>query len=296
MKKLIYVSLACILLAAGCSNTEDEEVTNDPSVNEDQEEQENNDDGQNADDKSDQETNNEDTEKEDEDEEEKESDEGDKEGSDEEEDNPTLTKEQAEEVAIEAETSFKDIINSAEEESSIMKGYETKEDIVNELQNVISQNLAKSLTDSFFVMRDDNLYLEAKGGPLWFEQGQSFTLKQQSEQEYIIVQEQNSEMTGNVVMHYTLTYNGEKWVLGHLESKQKAQSESKVTEEQAVELVHEQIGAQAENVKVEVDHTEGNHYVVQVYEVVEEDNNTHTATKGWYYVDQDTGEVTNRMN
>lgn len=290
MNKILSVSLAFILLAAGCSNAED--ATSDPSVNEAEENQENNEDEE-KNDTSDQESNDQETEKEN-----KESnDEGnDKQNTDEKEENPSLTKEQAKEVAVQAETSFNAVVNSTEGDTFKIKGYETKKDIVKELQSVMSRNLAQSLTDAFFVMRDGELYLEPKGGPLWFDQDQSFTLQQPGEQKYVIVQEHNSEMTGQVVMEYMIIHNGENWVLDQMNSKQESQAESKVTEEQAVELVRKQIGAQAENVKVEVDHIEGNRYVVQVYEVVEQENNTHTATKGWYYVDQDTGEVTNMMN
>ena len=43
---------------------------------------------------------------------------------------------------------------------------------------------------------------------------------------------------------------------------------------------------------IEVDHIEGNNYVVHVYEVIKDDEKTcHTATIGWYYVDMYTGKI-----
>lgn len=46
------------------------------------------------------------------------------------------------------------------------------------------------------------------------------------------------------------------------------------------------------NLVIEVDHNEGNNYVVHVYEVVMDDETTgHTATYGWYYVDKSTGKL-----
>ncbi|QHE51862.1 PepSY domain-containing protein [Pontibacillus sp. HMF3514] len=299
MKKLLTVSFACMLLAVGCSNGDDQQANTDPSVNEDQEKQENNE--NESKDETNQETNeqedNQATEEKNQDEEDQNEEGNDIETSNEDENKPSLTNEQAKEAAVQAETSLKKIVNSTEGDSFKMKGYETKEDIVKELTNVMSQNLAQSLTDAFFVMRDGTLYLEPKGGPLWFEKGVDFKLKHPSDKEYVIVQEQNNEMSGNVVMHYTLKYNGENWVLDQMKSQRKKQKDvSKVTEEQAVELVRKQIGAQDESVKIEFDHMDGNRYVIHVYEVVEQENNTHTATKGWYYVDQDTGEVANMMN
>lgn len=43
---------------------------------------------------------------------------------------------------------------------------------------------------------------------------------------------------------------------------------------------------------IEVDHIEGNNYVVHVYEIIKDDEKTcHTATIGWYYVDMYTGKI-----
>lgn len=43
---------------------------------------------------------------------------------------------------------------------------------------------------------------------------------------------------------------------------------------------------------IEVDHREGDNYVVHVYEIIQDDEKTwHTATIGWYYVDMYTGKI-----
>lgn len=43
---------------------------------------------------------------------------------------------------------------------------------------------------------------------------------------------------------------------------------------------------------IEVDHREGNNYVVHAYEIIQDDEKTwHTATIGWYYVDMYTGKI-----
>lgn len=296
MKKLLTVTMTCFLIAAGCSNGDEEQTSHEPAENEDQTQQAENDNEQNQNNESEEETTNEEDEQgsEEDNQEEPESAQEDEEES--EKSNPSLTKDKAKEVAIKAERTFDSIVNSTEADSFVMKGYETKEDIVNELESVMSSDLAQSLTDSYFVERNGELYLEPKGGPVWFNKDNPFKLKQISDREYVIVQEHNSEMTGNIVMHYTLTHNGDHWVLDRLKSAQNSQSNTNVTEEQAVDLVRKHIGTQDENVKVEFDHMDGERYVIHVYEVVEQENSSHTATKGWYYVDQNTGEVTNMMN
>lgn len=43
---------------------------------------------------------------------------------------------------------------------------------------------------------------------------------------------------------------------------------------------------------IEVDHIEGNNYVVHAYEIIQDDEKTwHNATAGWYYVDMHTGKI-----
>lgn len=69
-----------------------------------------------------------------------------------------------------------------------------------------------------------------------------------------------------------------------------------VTEAQAIQLVKKKLGiGSSSTLHVEVDHLEGNSYVVHVYEVVIDDAKTgagHTATWGWYYVDKSSGAMT----
>ncbi|WP_157094464.1 hypothetical protein [Metabacillus litoralis] len=46
---------------------------------------------------------------------------------------------------------------------------------------------------------------------------------------------------------------------------------------------------------VEIDHEDGNRYVVHVYEVVAHDDISHTATYGWYTVTKDSGKIEDMM-
>lgn len=63
-----------------------------------------------------------------------------------------------------------------------------------------------------------------------------------------------------------------------------------ITSAKAEQLVREYLTKKGEYIpsKIRVDHEEGNTYVVQCYDVVDD----HTATSGWYYVNKTTGEIT----
>ena len=70
-----------------------------------------------------------------------------------------------------------------------------------------------------------------------------------------------------------------------------------ITEEDAVTIVREEldISAQSETI-VEVDHVDdAGDYVVHVYDIVETEEGSHTATIGWYIVDSEDGTVENMM-
>lgn len=66
-----------------------------------------------------------------------------------------------------------------------------------------------------------------------------------------------------------------------------------ISESKAILLVKDMFKAYGYIPKViEVDHREGNNYVVHAYEIIQDDEKTwHTATIGWYYVDMYTGEI-----
>ncbi|MBZ5750791.1 hypothetical protein [Metabacillus rhizolycopersici] len=64
----------------------------------------------------------------------------------------------------------------------------------------------------------------------------------------------------------------------------------------AESLVREHLGLGDNHfLHVEVDHEEGNKYVVHMYEIVNHEDSSHTATYGWYYVYKDSGKIEDMM-
>jgi hypothetical protein len=86
------------------------------------------------------------------------------------------------------------------------------------------------------------------------------------------------------------------------ETKESQQPEHKrknqilLSEKDAELLVQEYLGLKDnDTLYVEVDHNIGNKYVVHVYEVVNDDDFSHTATYGWYYVYKESGKIEDMM-
>ncbi|MYL35367.1 hypothetical protein GLW08_03480 [Pontibacillus yanchengensis] len=77
----------------------------------------------------------------------------------------------------------------------------------------------------------------------------------------------------------------------------KQSSNTSISKQQAVNLVIEHLSMKnKQDVTIEVDHEVTDKYVVHVYEKIEQENNIHTATIGWYYVNKYSGKVTNMMS
>ncbi|GGM38862.1 hypothetical protein GCM10011351_26260 [Paraliobacillus quinghaiensis] len=81
------------------------------------------------------------------------------------------------------------------------------------------------------------------------------------------------------------------------ENESNTDKKEEITEEDAVTIVREKldISVQSETI-VEVDHRDDlGDYVVHVYDIVETEEASHTATIGWYIVDAEDGTVENMM-
>ena len=70
-----------------------------------------------------------------------------------------------------------------------------------------------------------------------------------------------------------------------------------ISEEKAVELVKEYLSKSGFYLPpvIEVDGIDGDYYIVHAYEIITNEDESHTATMGWYNVNMYTGEIINIM-
>lgn len=73
------------------------------------------------------------------------------------------------------------------------------------------------------------------------------------------------------------------------EEEQKKKASQGVSPEQAEQIIRKAIQVPA-STSVVYDHDDGPDYIIHVYDVVEDDISSHTATRGWYAVNKKTGE------
>ncbi|WP_158735568.1 hypothetical protein [Alteribacillus sp. YIM 98480] len=136
---------------------------------------------------------------------------------DEGEDIPAFTKERAVELMNDYKESFVSLINEAGNDQKI-DSYQTKEEVKEHFKTTMSDDLAQWMTDSYFTEEEDGVYVIAKDGPTWLEEGQPFELEEVTETHVKIVQERDNELLGNVEMIFHTAYQDDKWIVDEIDS------------------------------------------------------------------------------
>ncbi|SFP67876.1 hypothetical protein [Salibacterium halotolerans] len=131
---------------------------------------------------------------------------------------PALTEERAVEVMTSYRESFETLVNDTD--SQRVASYESLDGVRQHFEKVMSEELAQSMTDSYFRMQNGSVYVVAMDAPTWLQEDQSFTLEQEAEDHVRIVQERSNEMLGHVEMVYHAVYNGDRWILDDIVSTQ----------------------------------------------------------------------------
>lgn len=71
-----------------------------------------------------------------------------------------------------------------------------------------------------------------------------------------------------------------------------------ISEKQAIQNVKEHLHQTGAYVPphIDIDSVDGNYYLVHAYEIVNNKDESHTSTAGWFYVNVNTGEVIDIIN
>ncbi|WP_018932908.1 hypothetical protein [Gracilibacillus lacisalsi] len=232
---------------------------------------------------------------------------------------PTLDQEQAKEVLNEYQDKFMSVIENTEDDGALID-YDSKEALKEEFMTVMSEELADSFGSHYFEEENDKVYVVATEAPVWFEEDSDFSFEQVNDVEYEVTQDQSNELIGNVRMTYVITSTDDSWIVSEVRSEDLngENNESEEGEEQALDenntdstpetdtseitdtiaedLVRNHLNiSQNGDIQVVMDHREDGDFVVQVYELVSNGETSHTATIGWYIVDQEDGTVEEKM-
>ncbi|TXC89704.1 hypothetical protein FS935_15140 [Metabacillus litoralis] len=219
--------------------------------------------------------------------------------------NSEKTEFNAEKIMNEYKTSFLSLAQEAENDGKLTS-IQTQEQLMSYLQQNMSKDLASSYANTYFRVESDGVYIKATDSPTWLDLSQTFEIEKINESEYKVSQERNNELIGHVNVTYKIIFKDDRWIVDGIQTEKvesntkpkidNEDSKNNISKKDAVRLVRDHLNLNGNNkMTVKVDHQEKNKYVVHVFEVVKQDNHSHTATLGWYYVYKSDGRIENMM-
>lgn len=206
----------------------------------------------------------------------------------------TVSAPNGEKVLRDYKQTFMTIVDNTTDRGEVVN-YESKDQLIDHFKEIMSAELANWYADTYFKEESNRLFIIPKDAPTWLKEDQPFEQTKIGDEKYQVIQERNNEMLGHVKMIYTLTFKAEKWIITDIKMEDLNQkSDESISKLEAEMLVRKHLQLEAdEDVHIVYDHDENSNYVIHVFDVVGEGENSHTATRGWYYVDKSNGEITN---
>ncbi|MDL4843100.1 hypothetical protein [Aquibacillus rhizosphaerae] len=183
---------------------------------------------------------------------------------------PNLTKEKAQDILSTYKETF-----SVETTNGNVNNYDTKEELSNHYQTIMSKELATSFINDFYRMDNGQLQLLATEAPSWLDSSKSFQLEQIDNKTYHVTQEQSNELIGHRNLIFELIYNGDNWIVQSVKSEDLGE----ISKENAKTTV---LNFTSEEVEVSFSHEQNNRYVYKV---------TNDKKETWYSVDKLSGQV-----
>ncbi|WP_227936497.1 hypothetical protein [Alkalihalobacillus deserti] len=151
----------------------------------------------------------------------------------------SLNKAEAEEVMNDYKSTFMEVAENADQQGKVAN-YHSKEELLTYFTSIMSQELARWFADTYFVEKNDELYIKAMDAPTWLDNESEFKLKKVNDQQYKVIQERDNEFIGHLNMIYVLLLQDEKWIVDEIQSEKlnrasnPISSEDKMTEEEAI--------------------------------------------------------------
>ncbi|MYL34834.1 hypothetical protein GLW05_14665 [Pontibacillus yanchengensis] len=131
----------------------------------------------------------------------------------------TLTKAQATRVLEEYETAFKKVVSYTNDEG-IQQEYTTKEGLETHFEHFVAPDIATSLVDTYFRVENGNVYVEAKGGPLYLNENNPYQFSEADNGMYKVTQEIDNEMRGHIQVEFVLSTRNTVWVIEEINTTQ----------------------------------------------------------------------------
>jgi hypothetical protein len=202
----------------------------------------------------------------------------------------TLEETKAKNLMSQYRTLFEEIIAKSGEDQ-FLEEYTTLEEIREYFNQIMVTELAEWYTDAYFELRNGNVYIIPKDGPVWLKEEQSFELNKVDDHSYQLKQQRNNELLGHVYYTVLFTYIEGTWKIAEIDFEEVDQ----VSEEEAKFLVRDHLDfLWTDNSIVEVTEEKNEQYQLQVYEKLQE-NEDRTITRGVFFVNKENSVISRQI-
>ncbi|UOQ48587.1 hypothetical protein MUN88_21600 [Gracilibacillus caseinilyticus] len=148
---------------------------------------------------------------------------------------PSLDVQRAREVVSNYQSAFESIMDDTDKQN-YLQNFDTKEKIRTHLEEYLSTEYTNELMDRYIANKDNGLYFKAQDSPIFLNPEKKATLTQESEQHYIVSQEQNNELTGHIKKIFHLSWKNNHWIVSKVEADRQDQ-QTKSAEEVAHDVL-----------------------------------------------------------
>ncbi|WP_202081174.1 hypothetical protein [Caldalkalibacillus salinus] len=125
---------------------------------------------------------------------------------------------EAESIMEDYEERFDHVVSDANDQGQL-QSYDTVEEVQSYFMEIMSEEWATWLTDTYVRVEDDGLYIVPTEGPMMFSKSETYELEEVSADHYLLTQERVSPTYGHVtyMVHFRLVQD--RWILDTIESE-----------------------------------------------------------------------------
>ncbi|MGD7021241.1 hypothetical protein FZC79_00800 [Rossellomorea vietnamensis] len=132
-----------------------------------------------------------------------------------------MTKEKAAEVLRQYEDTFMEVIDKGPE----LKEYESRDEIIQQFSTIMTKEQAEDLADIYINDKDGTLSVVATEAPIWLKYDQDYNVEKISEGEYHVIQNNSSELRGNLEVTFVLVLDNDSWLVSKTKTDNKEKTE-----------------------------------------------------------------------
>jgi hypothetical protein len=132
-----------------------------------------------------------------------------------------MTKEKAAEVLRQYEETFMEVIDKGPE----LNEYETRDEIIQQFSTIMTKEQAEDLADIYINDKDGKLSVVATEAPIWLKDEQDYNVEKISEGEYHVIQNNSSELRGNLEVTFDLVMEDDSWLVSKTKTEKREKTE-----------------------------------------------------------------------